>query len=220
MAEDQTVEPTPVVAPEQTPLPPASPTLPPPAPAQPQAQPQPPAEPEPQPPLEVPQPSPESAPELAPAEDQAISWTGPEFVAHEKNAGWYAMLALIAVTLCCLVYLLTKDAISAVVVIVGALAFGFFAARQAKQIRYAVSNSGIDIGERHFTYTQFRSFTVAPEGPVVSIIFRPLKRFGTLVTIYFAPTEQQKIVELLAGQLPYEEHRPDVIDRLMSHVRF
>ncbi len=52
------------------------------------------------------------------------TWTASEFVAHQKTPGWYGLLALAALVLSGLIYLLTRDIISASVVIVAALFFG------------------------------------------------------------------------------------------------
>src|SRR5437870_2945293 len=41
-----------------------------------------------------------------------ITWTASEFVAHEKSAGWYLALTVVALVIAGVIYLLTRDIIS------------------------------------------------------------------------------------------------------------
>lgn len=152
--------------------------------------------------------------------DGSITWTASEFVAHHKSSGWYLGLAVLAVVVSALVWLLTKDKVSAGVVLVGAVVFGAYAARQPRQLEYRLDQQGLSIGRRHFSYQEFRSFSLMPEGAFQSIAFVPLKRFAPLTTIYFDPSDQTKITALLSERLPYEERQKDAIDKLMWRIRF
>lgn len=152
--------------------------------------------------------------------DGSIVWTASEFVAHEKSASWYGSLALAAIFGAGLIYLLTKDVVSSGVIIFCAVIFGIYAARKPRQLQYIISDQGFSIGQKHFSFQEFQSFTVAQDGAFSSIIFRPLKRFATLKTIYYAPEDEELIVDILADCLPYEDHAPDAVDQLMRRIRF
>lgn len=152
--------------------------------------------------------------------DGSITWTASEFIAHHKSPGWYLVLAAGALVLAAIIWLLTRDYISAAVVIVAAIFFGAYGARQPRQLQYRLSDTGLGIGEKHFTYQQFRSFSIVPEGAFSSIVFMPLKRFAPLTTIYYDPADEPKIIALLSERLPHEERRQDLIDRLMWRIRF
>jgi hypothetical protein len=152
--------------------------------------------------------------------DGEITWTAAEFVAHDKSAGWYGGLILAAILLGALIYLLTRDAISTGVVLIAAFFLGVMAARNPRQLEYKLSAAGLSVGPKHYALEQFRSFSVADEGAVPSIVFMPLKRFAPLTTIYYAPEDEDKIVAILADRLPFEEHKQDPVDRLMHRIRF
>lgn len=161
--------------------------------------------------------------EFIPMTDAAsnpISWTASEFIAHDKTAGWYGTLAGVAVLLAAIIFLLTRDPISASVVIVGAVLFGVYAGRQPRQLPYTLSDHGLHVGSRFYPLQQFRSFSVVPEGAFSSIVFMPLKRFAPLTTIYYPPESEEQIVDILSTELPFVEHRHDAIERLMRHIRF
>jgi len=150
----------------------------------------------------------------------SISWTASEFVAHEKSAGWYGTLMLAAAIIAALIYLATKDIITATVVIIAALAFAVIAGRKPRQLQYQLDNTGVTVGHKQLAYHTFKSFSVVPEGAFSSIVFRPLKRFSSLTTIYYAPQDEEKIVNLLSDHLPMEERKPDAVDSMMRRIRF
>ncbi|HVV66478.1 MAG TPA: hypothetical protein VHB72_00185 [Candidatus Saccharimonadales bacterium] len=177
-------------------------------------------------PAAIPVPQPQAAPAIQegqavnPASITPVSWTASEFIAHEKNPGWYAGLIAIAVVLSAAVYVITKDMISTIVVVVCALALGVLANRKPRQLQYGLNGSGISIGSKHFDYGAFKSFSVVPEGAFSSIVLTPLKRFAPLTTIYYAPEDEDKILGVLSSFLPLQEQRPDAIDTVARRLRF
>lgn len=118
------------------------------------------------------------------------------------------------------VFLLTKDKISVVVIVVAALLLGAYANHKPRQLEYRLDAHGLSVGDKHFTYDQFRSFSVLPEGAFSSIVLMPLKRFALTTTLYYAPEDEDKIVNLLSDYLPLEERGHDAVDRLMHRIRF
>jgi hypothetical protein len=222
------------VQPPAAPAAPAAPVQPAPAPAPP---PQAPPQPAPEPPVaqtlptvntalppeqpqdSAPDPSTE-VPDSAVDDSQSITWTASEFVAHQKTASWYLILIISAIAITILVFLITKDKISATVVIVAAILMGVYGSHQPRQLEYKISPRGLSIGGKYHTYEEFRSFSVLQEGAFSSINFMPLKRFAIPLTIYYAPEQEEEIISLLSGSLPFEEHRSDAVDTLMRRIRF
>ena len=176
---------------------------------------------------------PSDSPEISPSFDQAaemsptqnsgpseVSWTASEYVAHQKSLGWYALLALAAVTLAAIVYLLTSDVITATIIVVVALIFGFAAGRKPRVLPYSVNERGLSIDKKYFPYSEFKSFSIIQEGAFSSIMFLPLKRFMPPITIYYEPADEDQIAFVLAQHLPMEDRKHDAIDRLVSRIRF
>jgi hypothetical protein len=165
---------------------------------------------------------PEQAPEAAAdgPPGEAITWTASEFIAHAKSFGWYFVLAVVAVAVAAAIYLVTRDMISSGVIIVAALFLGFYAGHKPREMQYRLDASGLNVGEKYFSYNQFRSFAVLPEGAFSSIVFMPLKRFAVPTTIYYPPEEEDRIVGMIGGSLPLEQHGHDAVDRLMHRIHF
>ena len=154
------------------------------------------------------------------ATDANISWTASEFVAHHKSPGWYLILTAGAVVASILVYLVTHDIISSIVILFAALAFGVVGARQPRELAYRLDDYGLTIGSRQNSYGDFRSFSVMQEGAFSSIVFVPHKRFAPLTTIYYDPSDEQRIADMLSNRLPLQLRQNDAIDRLLWRIRF
>ncbi len=151
---------------------------------------------------------------------EPVSWTASEFIAHRKSPRWYGMLAVAAIVMAAIVYALTRDKVSTAVVMVAAVVLGFYAARQPRELDYQLDDRGLSIGSKFYDYDSFKSFSVIDEGAFASITLMPLKRFMPPLTIYYAPDDEPRILNLLAERLPLEEHRADAIDHLMRRIRF
>lgn len=151
---------------------------------------------------------------------QSLEWTASEFIAHEKSMGWYLALAVVGLIIAALLYLFTKDKLTVVVVLLGAVFMGVFGARKPRQLDYAVDPSGVNIGKRRYSYDEFKSFGVIPEGAFSTIIFMPHKRFAIPINIYYPPEDEDKIANIIGQQLPQEEHKHDMVDRLLHAIRF
>jgi len=151
---------------------------------------------------------------------EPVSWTAAEFVAHHKTSSWYLILAAGAALLAVVVWFLFKDLFSSVVVVIVALLFGVYAGRAPRELHYTLDNRGIGIGNKFRSYGEFRSFSVAEDGPAPNIVFMPLKRFGMVATIYYDQANEDAIVNTLSAHLPFAEHVRDPIDALMHRIRF
>jgi hypothetical protein len=162
-------------------------------------------------------------PAVAPAYDPSqgeIVWSASEFVAHNKGMGWYATLGLAAVALSAVVFLLTRDLVSVIIIIFVAVLLGISAVRKPRVLNYQLNGSGLTIGQKFYPYLEFKSFSVMEEGAFSSIMFLPLKRFMPPISIYYDPKDEDQIVNMLAHYLPLENRTHDAIDSLIKRIRF
>jgi hypothetical protein len=150
----------------------------------------------------------------------SIRWTASEFVSHEKSGMWYAQLAMVAIILSVIIFFVTKEVFSIIVVIVLAVALAVFGALKPRTLDYAIEPDGITVGDKHFTFETFRSFAIIEDGPVPNVQLLPQKRFMVPITIYFAPPDGDKIIEILGDFLPFEHKERDMVDKISSRIRF
>lgn len=151
---------------------------------------------------------------------QAVDWTALEFIYHEKSQQWYTYFVAGCLALIVIVAVITRSIISIVIDVLICTIFGIGASRKPRELHYAVDIHGITSGRSFHTYSDFRGFTMAPEGGLVNMTLLPLKRFMPPMSIYFDPADQERIMAVVSNHLPLENHQPDVIERLMSRIRF
>lgn len=150
-----------------------------------------------------------------------VSWTASEFIAYQKDTGWYIKALLVLVVIAGLSYLITGGDIASVVIIVIVIGvFISFASRQPRTLTYQVTNKGLQVGEKLYAYNTLKSFAVIDEGNINSIDLIPLKRFMPSVSIYFDPKDETAIVQALGEFLPKEDRQQAPIDKLMHKIRF
>jgi len=155
-----------------------------------------------------------------PASPLVASWSASEYIAHNKGAAWFVLLGIVLLAFIGAFYVATKDIVVPVVVAVAGITFGVFAARSPRVLEYTVNAKGIQIGPKFYTYADFKSFSVAEDGPLPAIVLLPLKRFLPPITVFYEPKEEDTILNVLANYLPHEEKQPDLVDKLMRRIRF
>jgi hypothetical protein len=151
---------------------------------------------------------------------EQLSWTAAEFVSHDKGTKWYVALIATGVVAAALDFLVARDLLSTIIILVATLMLGLYASRKPREQRYALDRSGIWVGDKVYDFQSYKTFSVVDEGAAASIIFMPLKRFMPPLTIYVSPDVEDGVVDFLADFLPFEQHKADIIDTLMRRIRF
>jgi hypothetical protein len=164
---------------------------------------------------------PAAASSQVPAPEQPrLTWTASEYITHQKTPRWYGMAILASLFLAAIMYLLTHDLISTVALLVGGALFCVAAARKPHVLTYTIDHDGITLGSRFHPYMEFRSFSIIREGAFASIELLPLKRFMPMTNVYYAPENEDHIVDMLSEYIPYEEHAGSLVDRFFRYIRF
>lgn len=156
----------------------------------------------------------------APAETPGVSWTASEYIAHPHGPGWYMGLIAGTAILTAVLYFLSKSIFSAGVAPVLGVIVGIFASRPPRQVDYELDQKGIRIAGRLYPYSSFKSFSILDEGGIPSISLTPLKRFMPPISAYFEPEQAPNITAALGDHLPFEQRRPDYVERLTHRLRF
>lgn len=151
---------------------------------------------------------------------ESVKWTASEYIASQKSSQWYVLFGIGAALLTLIVYWVTQSVASSLVVVMVCVVIGIFAARKPQTLPYELSEDGIHIGTKFFSYHIFKSFAVVDEEAISCIWLRPLKRFMPTVNMYFAPDDEDKIIKMLDNFLPEEDRTHDVVDRISRRFKF
>lgn len=151
---------------------------------------------------------------------EPITWSASEYVSHEKEPSWYAVLSAAAAIVAAIVFFITQEILASVTIVVVAFSGMFYAGRKPAVRNYALTDTGLTVDGKHYSIADFRSFSVVEEGAINSIWLKPLGRFNSMMILYFAPEDEEKIANALGIFLPYEQRELDAIDRATRRMRF
>jgi hypothetical protein len=152
-------------------------------------------------------------------DDEVVRWEASEYIHRSKDATWIIGFGIIVAIILGVALWLQAWTFAALVVVMAA-AMGVFAFRKPKVKKYALSHHGLQIDDRVYHLSDFRSFGVLAEEAFFSIMLIPTKRFMPAVTVYFAQEDGEQIVGILSTHLPLEELQPDPIDAIMRRLHF
>ena len=149
-----------------------------------------------------------------------LSWSASEFINHEKQPSWYAILALGSIVVAGLMYLVTRDWISAIVVIFLAIVTAIYASAKPKTSHYSITAEGLLVNGQIHSYENFKSFSVIEETGLPFLQLLSRRRFMVPLNIYAPPDQIDKIVDSLTDYIAYDQKHPDFVDRLTKKIRF
>jgi hypothetical protein len=112
------------------------------------------------------------------------------------------------------------DIISIVFIVIVSILFAALGSKKPRQLPYQVDDRGITINGKFYSYNMFKSFSVLREGAMAYVNLLPLQRFMPELSIYFSTEDEDKIVDVLASNLPYEHRDENAFDRLMKKLHF
>lgn len=159
-----------------------------------------------------------TAPPVRPGE--TVEWTASEYIAHQRGVGWYVALAGAGILLGALIYLITSDLFSVIVIAIITIIVGVAVGQKPRVIAYRLDQRGLTVGRKFYGYDAFKAFSLVADGPFEAIVFTPLHRFIPPLSIYFAPEDEQKIINVLSTRLPLQPASRDFFDTLMRRARF
>ncbi len=151
---------------------------------------------------------------------EPIRWTASEYVHLEKNGLWYVIFGLVVLGLIASDVFLLKSWTFSLLVIVMAFAVIVYIRRPPREIQYTLSGKqGLYIGERLYSFADYKAFGLIRDGEHHSIMLIPVKRFAVGVSVYFPEEAGERIVDILGSILPMENLKLDAIDVLVRRLR-
>lgn len=152
--------------------------------------------------------------------DAPVSWTAHEYIHLEKGGLWYVLFVLVVIGLLALdVFLLQSYTFSALVVVM-AVALTIYSRRPPRTLQYTLSlKQGLYIGEKLYSFNDFKAFGLLKDGEHHSIMLIPLKRFSPAVSVYFPEEAGEEIVDILGNRLPMRPLKLDFVDLLVRQLR-
>lgn len=151
---------------------------------------------------------------------ESVSWTSAEYIEHEKPPMWYGIFLGSTIAVSGIIYILTKEVLATIAILVVGGSAAFFASRPPASRNYEITGEYIKVDSKKYNIEDFKSFSIVEEGAKDSIWLQPTRRFAPFLIIYFNAEDEQRIIATLSTLLPHEERELDNLDRLTKKLRF
>ncbi|MFA6917747.1 MAG: hypothetical protein WC285_02835 [Candidatus Gracilibacteria bacterium] len=153
-------------------------------------------------------------------DEAQITWEAPEYVVHQRGLAWkITMLVFVALIAGLSLY---YDAWSfALVIVVFAAVYAMVHLEHPRNVQVKLSEIGIKIGFRKYSYSKIKSFWIIYEPPFVQTLnIRVEGDFIGEITIQLAGQDPSEIREYLISKIPELEGKTesfsDVLVRLFK----
>ncbi len=153
-------------------------------------------------------------------EKTLISWSAPEFVYYEKSPQYYYIAgAFIIILVFLMVYL--KQWMTVAAIIITAIVLYIYSQKKPQVLKYGITNKGINIGTRYYSYIQLKSFWLIENPSSTCIHFEPTKRFSLPIIAQLGDLKLEKVKKVIKKYLPEKtDQKEDLVDRIFRSLRF
>ncbi|MFH0905382.1 MAG: hypothetical protein V1826_01530 [bacterium] len=142
------------------------------------------------------------------------TWQAKEFATTKRPLGWYAIAGLILIGVLAYAIYTRQWMTGAVVLMLAVLIY--LSQRMVPRIfDHQLTSLGVVVGERFYSYTNFKSFWVVLDSnaPVANLL--PNRRVGLLLTLQLGGADIEKVRSILAEHVAEDAGRgEDVIDKI------
>ncbi len=149
-----------------------------------------------------------------------IEWNAVDAIFKDKTINWYLALFAITIGLSGLIILLTKDKMTAGVILVSGLLIGLYGSKKPRTIHYELTEKSIYIDGREHPLNSYKSFSILQAHESSTALLAPLKRLEPYTYVSFSPEIQNEAVEALSGIMPREMVKINAFDRLLRSIGF
>lgn len=135
-----------------------------------------------------------------------VEWRGPLRVFHQREAGWFAGLFLLALILVIALALLKQFTLMLVVV---AFTFAMYALNRVEpqETTYQIRTTGVKVGEKEYPYRNLKWFWLQKEGERLVLRISTYLSFPHLLILVAPLDKQEQIEQALLKYLPYHEEK-------------
>lgn len=153
-------------------------------------------------------------------EKTLISWSAPEFIYYEKTTQYFIIAGIFVIVLVILMVIL-KEWMTVIAIFVTAAVLYIYSQRKPQVLKYGITNKGVNIGARHYPYSQLKSFWIIENPSASCIHFEPTKRFSLPIIAQLGNLKTEKIKKVVKKYLPEKtDQKEDLIDKIFRMIRF
>lgn len=153
-------------------------------------------------------------------DEAVIEWTAPEYVKHDKGLTWTASMVLLVI-ISAGIGLYLKAWTFSLVIIVFAVVYYLIHLEHPRNIDVVLSDIGIKIGQKKFSYSKIKAFWIIYEPPFIgTLVIRVNTGLMSELTIQLGPQDPVPVREFLLTKIPEMEGKTESLtDALLRLFR-
>jgi len=161
-----------------------------------------------------------TTPQMPEANQVLVSWQASEFIENDKNASWYALVAGGTVVIAVLMFVIIRQLISSVVILLMGIVFAVYGSAKPRILQYDITPQELRIGGRVYDFNSIKSFCIIDEGAMPYIQLLLQRRLSVPLIVYVDPTQIDDVAEVLGQFVPYDQKKRDIADKVSSRLHF
>ena len=152
--------------------------------------------------------------------DPRISWQIEEYSHREKTPDWYWALGIIAIA-GAVTAILCHDVLFAIIIIIGAVSTGYYAAREPDVINVSIDEEGITVKGYVYQYEKIKGFAVEEHTMGNKLLVETNRTVIPQISIPLPDEiEPEALRELLKTKIKEKNLTEPVGHRIMEHMGF
>jgi hypothetical protein len=149
-----------------------------------------------------------------------ITWTAQEYIHLDRSPLWFIIFVVVVLGLIAVSIFVLQSWSFALLIVVMAFALLVYIRRPPRTLTNALSpQQGLYVGEKLYTFEEFKAFGLIQDAENNSIMLIPRKRFAPGVSVYFPTEAGERIVDILGQRLPMENLKLDIVDVIVRKLR-
>ena len=152
-------------------------------------------------------------------EEDVINWEMDEFLEHRRSPLWYGVFFVVFSIFALLAYLITREVIAPVSILVMAGLVGLYSFKKPSRQKYTLTSLGLKIGSRLYDYSSFKTFSLIKDNGIAALYLITNQRFIPPITIYLPLDRDKYIIKRLSRHIAYTPSGLQWSDRLMQYFR-
>ncbi len=151
-------------------------------------------------------------------DDAVIAWVAPEAIRHERGKVW--KMVMLAIIIGFVVWGIMSQALTfSIAVIVFAVVYYFVGMNSPKDVEVKISQVGIKVGDRRYSYSIVKAFWINYEPPYTKTLnIRIKNNINCDVTIQLNEQNPAPIREFLMKKMPELENQNEKLTDILARI--
>ncbi len=154
------------------------------------------------------------------SEEKVISWRDNEFPVKQKNLKWFLKIFLATFIIGLIIFFLSHDFITILVLVLGVLALIGYSFRKPKEVQFYIDRRHIAIGKHQFNFFNYRAYYIKEYEHHYAVVLIPFQRFAPSVSIFIKDEYIDQVVDFISQFLPVGAESFNMIDYVLDWFEF